>query len=296
MTGFELLKLCARFDFGEPKVVAKAALVALATFYNEERGGCWPSQKELLAFASCDRKALFRAIAWLEEREVIFVDRFKGKGNFYRFNEQLLLEGSYQKNTSPFLVTSAQKVTSPQKDTSPQKGTTPVPNKGLDQSPKGDTTSPQKGTQINKKKIIKEKEKINDRYADDEPDFDTPLKKQIERVQSNNVDLNDDSCILNANQIVSLVRKLKLDLKPGEAINDVASKKVLTTAIVKEAVRITNQMNKGTGYLVGVLQNAVKEPHKYDGSRNGKSFHAHDISNVDYNKGLTDNGDGTFYF
>ena len=149
MTGFELIKLCARFDFGEPKVVAKVTLVALATFYNEERGGCWPAHKDLLPIASCDRKALLRAITWLEEREIIWVERVKGKGNFYRFNEELLLKGSSQKDTSPLLGTC------PQKTTSPQKGTTPVPKEGLDQSPNGDTTSPQKGTQIKKKKEIK---------------------------------------------------------------------------------------------------------------------------------------------
>ena len=160
MTGFELIKLCARFDFGEPKVVAKVTLVALATFYNEERGGCWPAHKDLLPIASCDRKALLRAITWLEEREIIWVERVKGKGNFYRFNEELLLKGSSQKDTSPLLGTC------PQKTTSPQKGTTPVPKEGLGQSPNGDTTSPQKGPQIKKKKDIKEKEKINSDFSD----------------------------------------------------------------------------------------------------------------------------------
>ena len=161
MTGFELIKLCARFDFGEPKVVAKVTLVALATFFNEERGGCWPAHKDLLPIASCDRKALLRAIAWLEEREIIWVERVKGKGNFYRFNEEVLLKGSYQKNTSPLLGTSTQKNTGPLYGTGTENGMTHVPKEGLHMSPNGDGTSPQMGTQIKKKKEIKEKEKIN---------------------------------------------------------------------------------------------------------------------------------------
>ena len=155
MTGYELIMLCARFDFGETKAVAKSVLIALASFYNEERDGSWPGEKDLLPCASCERRALFRAIQWLEEKDLLTVERSVGKGNFYRFNIGLLESGSYQK------VTSVKNSTSYQNVTGYQNVTTPVTKEQLDQLPNGNGTSYQNVTQNKKKKEIKEKEKTN---------------------------------------------------------------------------------------------------------------------------------------
>ena len=172
MKNYELIMLCARFDFGETKAIAKAVLVALASYYNEEHAGSWPGQKNLLPCASCDRKSLISSIAWLESRNLIYIDRLLGKGNFYRFNIDLLKTGS-QTSTSP------ENGTSPEKGTSPENGSTPVPNMGLHQSQKGDHTSPKNGTQnINKKERLNKKE-INT-YAEGEESSTNKPKKERE--------------------------------------------------------------------------------------------------------------------
>ena len=152
MTGYELISLCIKFDLGEAKAVAKSTLVALASFYNEERDGSWPGEKDLLPRAACERRALFRAIQWLEEIGLVTVERSAGKGNFYRFNVALLEQGSYQKATSGNNGTSYQKVTSYQNVTAV------VTKKQLEQLPKGNDTSYQKVTAYKKEKIKKEKE------------------------------------------------------------------------------------------------------------------------------------------
>jgi hypothetical protein len=158
MTGYELISLCIKFDFGCTKAAAKAVLVALASFYNEERNGSWPGQKDLISRSACERKTVMSSVQWLEERQIIFVDRVVGNGNFYRFNFDLLMCGL----ASPENGTSGKNGTSPKNVTSPENGTGVVPKTALDQSRKRDCTSPENGTQINKKKEIKEKEKTSD--------------------------------------------------------------------------------------------------------------------------------------
>ena len=166
MTGYELIMLCARFDFGETKAVAKSVLIALASFYNEERDGSWPGEKDLLPCASCERRALFRAIQWLEESGLITVERSAGKGNFYRFNVELLEMGSYQKATTTKNGTSYKNDTSYQNVTGYKNVTTPVTKEQLHQLPKGNGTSYQNVTQNKKKEKIKEKEKTNSDFSD----------------------------------------------------------------------------------------------------------------------------------
>ena len=171
MKNYELIMLCARFDFGETKAIAKAVLVALASYYNEEHDGSWPGQKNLLPSASCDRKSLISSIAWLESRNLIFIDRLMGKGNFYRFNIDLLKSGRQT-------VTSPENGTGPKNGTSPKNGTTPVPYMGSHQSQKRDYTSPIYGTQNIKKEILNKKE-INIYAEGEAPSTKKPKKERV---------------------------------------------------------------------------------------------------------------------
>ena len=277
MKGFDLVKLCIKFDFGETNAVAKAVLVALASFYNEDNDGVWPGEKDLLPLASCERRALFRAIKWLEEVELITVERFVGKGNHYRFNEDLLLKGNFQNVTSYQKVTSCQKVTAP------------VTRTQLHQSPKSNGTSYQKVTQTNKNKKETNKEQIINQGAfsisscfqtfgqnpvsaptswePDEDDFDTPLRDQIKRNQKIEVDVNDNSRVLTASEIVVLAATLGYRLTHNIALDEIAEKKVITTGIVKEAVQRTRDNTGGVGYLIRILQNAAKDPDAFNGIR-----------------------------
>ena len=129
MTDFELVKLCACFDFGGSNAVAKSTLTALASFYNEPSDSAWPSGADLQARASCQRVAMLKAVSWLETKGLITVERRAGKGNLYRFNIDLLKEGCFSE-TSSESITSIESVTGIESDigTCIESDTTPVSN------------------------------------------------------------------------------------------------------------------------------------------------------------------------
>ena len=272
MKNYELIMLCARFDFGETKAIAKAVLVALASYYNEEHAGSWPGQKNLLPCASCDRKSLISSIAWLESRNLIYIDRMLGKGNFYRFNIDLLKTGS-QASTSP------ENGTSPEKGTSSENGSTPVPNTGLHQSPIRDHTSPKNGTQnINKKEILNKKEINTYTNQGDENDPYSPLKTQLDDIQAEHViDLQDDpKRILTAHEMRNLARINRINLNITERLKSVAERHTITTEIFQECVREYQKTPHSTGWLVGMLDNVSRDPHqlnkKLEDDRATKAF------------------------
>lgn len=162
MTGYELIMLCARFDLGETKAAVKATLVALASFYNEERDGSWPGEKDLLPRAACDRRTLFKSVQRLEEVGLIFVERSNGRGNFYRFNIGLLSQGSIKNVTGSNNETSYKNDTGSNFVTSDENVTTPVTKMQPHQLQKCNWTSSKNVTEKEKKKEIKEKEKTSD--------------------------------------------------------------------------------------------------------------------------------------
>ena len=166
MTGYELIMLCARFDLGETKAAVKAALVALASFYNEERDGSWPGEKDLLPRAACDRRTLFKSVQRLEEMGLITVERSIGKGNFYRFNFWMLEQGSIKNVTSQESKTSYKNDTGNKNGTSYKNSTTPVTKMQHDQLQKCNGTSYKNVTEKEKKEKIKEKEKTNSDFSD----------------------------------------------------------------------------------------------------------------------------------
>ena len=166
MTGYELIMLCARFDLGETKAAVKAALVALASFYNEERDGSWPGEKDLLPRAACDRRTLFKSVQRLEEIGLITVERSIGKGNFYRFNLWMLEQGSVKNITGQESKTSYKNDTGDKNETSYKNGTTPVTKMQHDQLQKCNETSYKNVTEKEKKEKIKEKEKTNSDFSD----------------------------------------------------------------------------------------------------------------------------------
>ena len=277
MKGFDLVKLCIKFDFGETNSVAKSVLVALASFYNEDNDGVWPGEKDLLPLASCERRALFRAIKWLEEVELITVERFVGKGNHYRFNEDLLLKGNFQNVTSYQKVTGYKKVTTPVTKTQPH------------QLPKSNGTSYQKVTQTNKNKKETNKEQINQEgisisscfqtfgqkpvaapthwELDEDNVYDLPVKQQVAMSRKIDVDVNDLSRVLSASEIVVLAATLGYRLTHNVALDDIADRKTVTVAMLKEAVQRTKDNVGGVGYLIRILQNASKDPDAFNGVR-----------------------------
>ena len=288
MKGFDLVKLCIAFDFGETNAVAKAVLIALASFYNENNDGVWPGEKDLLPLASCERRALFRAIKWLEEVELITVERFFGKGNHYRFNEELLLKGNFQKVTGYQNVTGYQKVTAPVTKKQPQ------------QLPKSNGTSYQNVTQTNKNKKETNKEQINQegisisscfssfgqnpvsaptRWEPDEENvYDLPVQQQAAMARKVDVDIDDHDHVLTATEMIVLAAQLGYRLTRNVVIDEVAERKTLTVKMLAEACQRTRDNSGGIGYLVRILQNASKNPDAFNGVRKVPDITAENIT------------------
>lgn len=282
MTDYELIKLCACFDFGEAKAVAKAVLVALASFYNEERDGSWPGEKDLLPRAACERRAMFRSIQWLEQIGLISVERSVGKGNFYRFNIDLLEKGSYQKATSY------------------QNATAPVTKKPLEQLPKSNGSSYQKVTQQKETKTIQKQINLDSfdvsscfktfganpvkaptRWEPDEESvYDLPLRQQIAMNRKIDVDVNDTTHVLTAGEIVVLAATLGYRLTHNAALDEIAERKCLTTGMLKEAIQRTKDNTGGIGYLIRILQNASKDPDAFNGIRRAPKVTAETITDA----------------
>lgn len=93
MTDFELTKCCALYEFGCSNAAAKAVLVTLAAMTMSTGRVSGKTVDELCRACCVQRNAFLKAIAWLEEKGLIVVERHKAVASTYIFNEALLLSG-----------------------------------------------------------------------------------------------------------------------------------------------------------------------------------------------------------
>ena len=256
MKNYELLMLCARFDFGETKAIAKAVLVALASYYNEDLGGSWPGQKTLLPCASCDRKSLMKMISWLEKQNLIRIERSLGKGNFYRFNIELLKTG-FAMPIRP------ENRTTPECGTATENGNAPVPNSGLGQSQKEDYTYPENGTQnINIKENLNKKETNKYLRQDEEDAPFIAIKTLLDNISvTHRSGLKDDGKqILSAAEMRNIARINRVELNLTKRLNQIASRRTITTEIFQECIKEYQKNPHKIGWLVGMLENVSNNP------------------------------------
>lgn len=102
---------------------------------------------------------------------------------------------------------------------------------------------------------------------DEEDVYDIPLRQQLAMSRKIEVDVNDTNHIPTASEIVVLAATLGYRLTHNAALDEIASRKSLTTGMLKEAIQRTKDNTGGIGYLVRILQNASKDPDAFNGIR-----------------------------
>jgi hypothetical protein len=102
---------------------------------------------------------------------------------------------------------------------------------------------------------------------DEEDVYDIPLRQQLAMSRKIEVDVNNTNHIPTASEIVVLAATLGYRLTHNAALDEIASRKKLTTGMLKEAVQRTKDNTGGIGYLVRILQNASKDPDAFNGIR-----------------------------
>lgn len=104
-------------------------------------------------------------------------------------------------------------------------------------------------------------------WQPDEDDFDQPLQNQIAQAQRIEVDISDDSHKLNASEMVVLAANLGYRITHNVVLDEIANERIITTAMFKEAIQRTKDNAGGGGYLIRILQNAIKDPDAFNGIR-----------------------------
>lgn len=104
-------------------------------------------------------------------------------------------------------------------------------------------------------------------WEPDEDDFDQPLQNQIAQAQRIEVDISDDSHKLNASEMVVLAATLGYRITHNVVLDEIADERVITTAMFKEAIQRTKDNAGSAGYLIRILQNAIKDPDAFNGIR-----------------------------
>lgn len=298
MNDFELTKRCALFDFGCSNAAAKAVLVTLAAKTNST-GRVTGQKVDDLARACCvQRNAFLKAVAWLEENGLLTVKRHKALASVYIFNEEAILRDrlvgieSVTKNESIESDTSCENL-GYASDTKLVMDTTPTKLRIHNQVGIESVTTYKK-EKNKKEKINQEGISISScfktfgqnpvsapaRWEPDEESFDTPLRDQIARNQKIEVDISDNSHVLTASEMVVLAATLGYRLTHNIVIDEIAEERLITTAMMKEAVQRAKDNTGGVGYLIRILQNAIKDPDAFNGVRKAPDITAESLSDA----------------
>ena len=286
MNDFELTKRCALFDFGCSNAAAKAVLVTLAAKTNST-GRVTGQKVDDLARACCvQRNAFLKAVAWLEEKGLLTVKRHKALASVYIFNEEAILRDrlvgieSVTENESIESDTNCENL-GYASDTKLVMDTTPTKLRIHNQVGIESVTTYKK-EKNKKEKIYQEGLSISSCFKtfgqnpvaaptrwepDEENVYDLPVKQQVAMSRKIDVDVNDLSRVLSASEIVVLAATLGYRLTHNVALDDIADRKTVTVAMVKEAVQRTKDNVGGVGYLIRILQNASKDPDAFNGVR-----------------------------
>lgn len=95
----------------------------------------------------------------------------------------------------------------------------------------------------------------------DEFDFiDTPIKQQVEQVQLEHFNAQDASKPLTLTELIVACKTFGIRLSHTPKTEAIANRKTITLAVLRECVKAWKGTNTGTGYFIGILENASKDP------------------------------------
>lgn len=95
----------------------------------------------------------------------------------------------------------------------------------------------------------------------DEFDFiDTPIKQQVEQVQLEHFNAQDASKPLTLTELIVACKTYGIKLSHTPKTEAIAARQTITPAVLEEAVKLWKGTATTTGYFIGILENASKDP------------------------------------
>lgn len=99
-----------------------------------------------------------------------------------------------------------------------------------------------------------------DNFSEDEV-IDAPVKVQIEHAQLQNLDkIEDEKKPLTLVELITACKTFGIRLSHTPKTEAIANRKTITLAVLRECVKAWKGINTGTGYFIGILENASKDP------------------------------------
>lgn len=99
-----------------------------------------------------------------------------------------------------------------------------------------------------------------DNFSEDEV-IDAPVKVQIEHAQLENLDkIEDDNKPLTLVELITACKTFGIRLCHTPKTEAIADRKTVTLPVLRECAKTWKATSTGTGYFVGILDNASKDP------------------------------------
>lgn len=99
-----------------------------------------------------------------------------------------------------------------------------------------------------------------DNFYEDEV-IDAPVKVQIEHTQLQNLDkIEDEKKPLSLVELITACKTFGIKLSHTPKTEAIASRKTVNLVVLRECVKAWKGTNTGTGYFIGILENASKDP------------------------------------
>lgn len=98
-----------------------------------------------------------------------------------------------------------------------------------------------------------------DNFSEDEV-IDAPVKVQIETAQLEHLNAQDESKPLTLVEMIAACKTFGIRLSHTPKTEAIADRKTVTLAVLRECAKAWKGTNTGTGYFIGILENASKDP------------------------------------
>ncbi|MDM8227737.1 hypothetical protein [Parasutterella secunda] len=99
-----------------------------------------------------------------------------------------------------------------------------------------------------------------DNFSEDEV-IDAPVKVQIEHAQLQNLDkIEDEKKPLTLVELITACKTFGIKLGHTQKTETIANRKTVNLVVLRECVKAWKGTNTGTGYFIGILENASKDP------------------------------------
>ena len=250
---YELIKLCACFEFGCSNGSAKAALCGLASFYTTGDEFISEPVAKLAARSCLQTHTLLSALKWLEEKGVIFTDKCNGRRTRYVINEEALASGT---------IVKVDNATNVKIDNGVESATiVKVDNATIVKVDNGTNVKVNNALAHTSKKEESKKELVTTNYSSE--DLDAPIGEQIANVHANHITsiCEQKDYILNGHEMVGMAKVNGIHINHSPKLDDIAARRVITVQIFNRCVDKYRKSNaKGPGWLIGTLNNVSLNP------------------------------------